>query len=120
LKSSKVRTDLRALLRDLRGYSSTSPHEGRFGEGVVRSTPTGARPAPVAASRSTAPQATSGASDAGSTKRCWRPSRHVLMPSPRACAGAARAWSIPSARSSQGNCETGCQTWANVCALRTA
>jgi hypothetical protein len=36
LKSSKVRTDLRALLRDLRGYSSTSPHEGRFGEGVVR------------------------------------------------------------------------------------
>lgn len=36
LKSSKVRTDLRALLRDLRGYSTTSPHEGRFGKGVVR------------------------------------------------------------------------------------
>jgi hypothetical protein len=36
LKSSKVRTDLRALLRDLRGYSTTSPHAGRFGEGVVR------------------------------------------------------------------------------------
>ena len=36
LKSSKVRTDLRALLRDLRSYSTTSPHEGRFGKGVVR------------------------------------------------------------------------------------
>ncbi|MEA3278791.1 MAG: hypothetical protein U9Q81_26535 [Pseudomonadota bacterium] len=36
LKSSKVRTDLRTLLRDLRGYSATSPHDGRFGKGVVR------------------------------------------------------------------------------------
>jgi len=36
LKSSKVRTDLRALLRDLRAYPTTSPHEGRFGKGVVR------------------------------------------------------------------------------------
>ena len=36
LKSSKVRTDLRVLLRDLRGYPTTSPHEGRFGKGVVR------------------------------------------------------------------------------------
>jgi hypothetical protein len=36
LKSSKVRTDLRALLRDLRTYSTTRPHEGRFGKGVVR------------------------------------------------------------------------------------
>jgi hypothetical protein len=36
LKSSKIRTDLRALLRDLRGYSTTSPHDGRFGKGVVR------------------------------------------------------------------------------------
>ena len=36
LKSSKVRTDLRALLRDLRDYPTTSPHEGRFGKGVVR------------------------------------------------------------------------------------
>ena len=36
LKSSKVRTDLRALLRDLRDYPSTGPHEGRFGKGVVR------------------------------------------------------------------------------------
>ena len=35
LKSSKVRTDLRALLRDLRGYSATPPQEGRFGKGVV-------------------------------------------------------------------------------------
>jgi len=35
LKSSKVRTDLRALLRDLRGYSATTPQEGRFGKGVV-------------------------------------------------------------------------------------
>jgi len=35
LKSSKVRTDLRVLLRDLRGYSTTSPQEGRFGKGVV-------------------------------------------------------------------------------------
>jgi hypothetical protein len=35
LKSTKVRTDLRALLRDLRGYSTTSPHMGRFGKGVV-------------------------------------------------------------------------------------
>jgi hypothetical protein len=35
LKSSKVRTDLRALLRDLRGYSTTSPQEGHFGKGVV-------------------------------------------------------------------------------------
>ncbi len=35
LKSSKVRTDLRALLRDLRTYPTTSPHEGRFGKGVV-------------------------------------------------------------------------------------
>jgi len=31
LKSSRVRTDLRALLRDLRAYSTTSPQEGRFG-----------------------------------------------------------------------------------------
>ena len=36
LKSSKVRTDLRDLLRDLRGYSASSPREGRFGKGVVR------------------------------------------------------------------------------------
>ncbi|MES9858545.1 MAG: hypothetical protein ABW166_18360 [Sedimenticola sp.] len=36
LKSSKVRTDLRLLLRDLRGYSTTCPTEGRFGKGVVR------------------------------------------------------------------------------------
>ena len=36
LKSSKVRIDLRALLRDLRGYSTTSSHAGRLGEGVVR------------------------------------------------------------------------------------
>jgi len=36
LKSSKVRTDLRALLRDLRAYPATSPHAGRFGKGVVR------------------------------------------------------------------------------------
>ena len=36
LKSSKVRTDLRSLLRDLRTYPTTSPHAGRFGKGVVR------------------------------------------------------------------------------------
>ncbi len=36
LKSSKIRTDLRALLRDLRAYSTTAPREGRFGKGVVR------------------------------------------------------------------------------------
>jgi len=36
LKSSKVRTDLRALLRDLRTYSTTSPHAGRLGKGVLR------------------------------------------------------------------------------------
>ncbi len=36
LKSSQVRTDLRALLRDLRAYPTASPHEGRFGKGVVR------------------------------------------------------------------------------------
>lgn len=36
LKSSKVRTDLRALLRDLRAYPTTSPHQGRFGMGMVR------------------------------------------------------------------------------------
>ena len=36
LKSSRVRTDLRALLRDLRSYSTTSPHAGRLGMGVVR------------------------------------------------------------------------------------
>ena len=36
LKSSKVRTDLRTLLRDLRCYSSNSPCEGQFGKGVVR------------------------------------------------------------------------------------
>ena len=36
LKSSKVRTDLRTLLRDLRGYSATHSHDGRFGKGVVR------------------------------------------------------------------------------------
>ncbi len=36
LKSSKVRGDLRTLLRDLRGYDTTSPREGRFGPGVVR------------------------------------------------------------------------------------
>jgi len=36
LKSSRVRTDLRALLRDLRSYSTTSPQAGRLGVGVVR------------------------------------------------------------------------------------
>jgi hypothetical protein len=36
LKSSKVRTDLRTLLRDLRDYSATQSHDGRFGKGVVR------------------------------------------------------------------------------------
>jgi hypothetical protein len=36
LKSSKVRTDLRALLRDLRAYPTISPYAGRFGKGVVR------------------------------------------------------------------------------------
>lgn len=36
LKSSKVRTDLRTLLRDLRCYSNNSPCEGQFGKGVVR------------------------------------------------------------------------------------
>ncbi len=36
LKSNKVRTDLRILLRDLRCYSSNSPCEGEFGKGVVR------------------------------------------------------------------------------------
>ncbi|MEA3303952.1 MAG: hypothetical protein U9Q75_11840, partial [Pseudomonadota bacterium] len=36
LKSSKVRTDLRALLRDLRCYSSIRPREGQFGKGIVR------------------------------------------------------------------------------------
>jgi len=36
LKSSKVRTDLRNLLRDLREYTATSPYQGRFGKGVVR------------------------------------------------------------------------------------
>ena len=36
LKSSKVRTDLRELLRALRSYSSTSPHDGRFGKGLLR------------------------------------------------------------------------------------
>jgi hypothetical protein len=36
LKSSKVRTDPRALLRDLRDYPTSGPHEGRFGKGVVR------------------------------------------------------------------------------------
>ncbi len=36
LKSSKIRTDLRALLRDLRAYSTTAPQEGRFGKGEVR------------------------------------------------------------------------------------
>ena len=36
LKSSKVRSDLRALLRNLRAYPTTSPREGRFGKGVVR------------------------------------------------------------------------------------
>jgi hypothetical protein len=36
LKSSRVRSDLRALLRDLRTYSTTSPHPGRLGMGVVR------------------------------------------------------------------------------------
>ncbi len=36
LKSNKVRTDLRTLLRDLRCYSSNSPCEGEFGKGVVR------------------------------------------------------------------------------------
>jgi hypothetical protein len=36
LKASKVRTDLRALLRDLRAYSTTGPYAGRFGKGVVR------------------------------------------------------------------------------------
>jgi hypothetical protein len=36
LKSSKVRTDLRTLLRDLRCYSSMSPCEGQFGKGIVR------------------------------------------------------------------------------------
>ncbi len=36
LKSSKVRTDLRALLRDLRRYAGPSPQAGHFGKGVVR------------------------------------------------------------------------------------
>ena len=36
LKSSKIRTDLRTLLRDLRDYSTTSSHDGRFGKGAVR------------------------------------------------------------------------------------
>jgi len=36
LKSSKVRTDLRALLRDLRRYDGPSPHDGRFGKGAIR------------------------------------------------------------------------------------
>ena len=36
LKSSKIRTDLRTLLQDLRAYSTTSSHDGRFGKGVVR------------------------------------------------------------------------------------
>ena len=36
LKSSRVRTDLRTLLRDLRDYSATQSHDGRFGKGVVR------------------------------------------------------------------------------------
>ena len=36
LKSSKVRADLRILLRDLRCYSNNSPCEGQFGKGIVR------------------------------------------------------------------------------------
>lgn len=36
LKSCKVRSDLRALLRDLRDYAVTQSHDGRFGKGVVR------------------------------------------------------------------------------------
>ncbi len=36
LKSSKVRTDLRTLLRDLRAYPATRSHAGRFGKGVIR------------------------------------------------------------------------------------
>ncbi len=36
LKSSKVRTDLWALLRDLRRYAGPNPREGCFGNGVVR------------------------------------------------------------------------------------
>ncbi len=36
LKSSNVRTDVRALLRDLRADPATRPHAGRFGKGVVR------------------------------------------------------------------------------------
>jgi len=36
LKVSKVRSDLRVLLRELRCYATSSPHEGRFGKGVVR------------------------------------------------------------------------------------
>jgi len=36
LKRSKVRPDLRVLLRELRGYATHSPHEGGFGRGVVR------------------------------------------------------------------------------------
>ncbi len=36
LKASKVRSDLRVLLRELRCYATSSPHEGRFGKGVIR------------------------------------------------------------------------------------
>ncbi|MCP4392539.1 MAG: hypothetical protein GY802_29885, partial [Gammaproteobacteria bacterium] len=36
LKSSKVRTDLRALLRDLRRYAGPNPQDGRFGKGAIR------------------------------------------------------------------------------------
>lgn len=36
LKRSKLRTDLRVLLRELRRYGGSSQHEGRFGRGQVR------------------------------------------------------------------------------------